>query len=216
MSSFKKFLLLALLAVPLQFGRADVVINEIYGGGGNTGAPFNQDFVELFNNGVAAVNIGGWVLQYAPAASGSFATFATVPALTMLAPGSSYLVSVGSVGGTGAALPTPNLIGSTGTNLAAGAGRVQMLNVSLAIVDLVGYGSTALSFEGLGPAPGPTGNTTSISRLLGVDTNNNNLDFTVGAPSPTAMVPEPATYMLLGVGLLLCAQQFRRRTAGRR
>ena len=28
-----------------------VVISEVYGGGGNTGAPFTNDFIELYNNG---------------------------------------------------------------------------------------------------------------------------------------------------------------------
>lgn len=29
----------------------DLVISQVYGGGGNTGAPFTHDFVELFNRG---------------------------------------------------------------------------------------------------------------------------------------------------------------------
>ena len=32
-----------------------VVISEVYGGGGNTGAPYNNDFIELYNNGTAPV-----------------------------------------------------------------------------------------------------------------------------------------------------------------
>lgn len=35
----------------------------------------------------------------------------------------------------------------------------------------------------------------------------------VAAAPPLTVVPEPATYMLLGFGVLLCAQQFRRRRA---
>ena len=34
-----------------------------------------------------------------------------------------------------------------------------------------------------------------------------------GSGVPMAVIPEPATYMLFGVGLLFCAQQFRRRRA---
>ena len=34
-----------------------------------------------------------------------------------------------------------------------------------------------------------------------------------GTGVPMAMIPEPATYMLFGMGLLVCAQQFRRRRA---
>jgi len=209
MNKTKKILLIAALTLPLQFafGQAQIVINEVYGGGGNAGAPLNQDFVEIFNNGVTSIDISGWALQYGSAA-GAFSTFATVPSLTTLAPGDFYLVSAGPVGGVGSALPTANLAGSSATNLSATAGKVQLVNTSIAIVDLVGYGATANMFEGA-PAPAPS-NTTSINRTLGVDTNMNNLDFSTAAPTPMAMVPEPATYMLFGLGLLTCVQRFRR------
>jgi hypothetical protein len=206
MNKIAKFALLSALALPLHFSQAQV-INEVYGGGGNAGAPFNQDFVEIFNNGLTAVDVGGFSLQYA-SATGTFTTFATIPAGTLLAAGQYYLVSVGPASTTiGAPLPNVNQVGSTGTNLSATAGRVQLLSIALTTVDLVGYGATAATFEGLGPAPAPS-NTMSISRTAGIDTNNNNLDFTVTIPTP---IPEPSTYMLLGVGLLACAQRFFRK-----
>jgi len=182
-----------------------LVINEVYGGGGNTGAPFNQDFVELFNSGTTAVDISGFTLQYGSPTGTTFSAIATFAAGTIIQPGTFFLISAGPVGATGAPLPTPNVVGSSGVNLGAAAGKVRLLDVSLNIVDLVGYGTTANQFEGAGPAPAPS-NTMSISRN-GADTDNNNLDFTVTMPTP---VPEPATYVLLGVGLLACAQRFRR------
>src|SRR5262249_10309639 len=42
-----------------------VVISQVYGGGGNTGATLTNDFVELFNRGQTAVNVTGWSVQYA-------------------------------------------------------------------------------------------------------------------------------------------------------
>ncbi len=204
-----KIALLAAIALPLQFANSAVVINEVYGGGGNAGAPFNQDFVELFNNGVAPVDIGGFTLQYA-SATGTFGAnnIVTFAAGTMIQPGSFFLVASGAVGGVGAALPTPNASGSVA--MGATAGKVQLIDISLAVVDLVGYGATANQFEGTGPAPAPS-NTTSVSRTAGLDTNNNNVDFSVSnPPTPMAAIPEPATYMLFGVGLLACAQRFRR------
>src|SRR5215470_7466635 len=44
-----------------------VVISQVFGGGGNSGAPFQNDFVELFNLGTAPVSLAGWSLQYASA-----------------------------------------------------------------------------------------------------------------------------------------------------
>ena len=44
-----------------------VVISQIYGGGGNSGATWRNDFVELFNRGAAPVSVDGWSVQYASA-----------------------------------------------------------------------------------------------------------------------------------------------------
>ena len=44
-----------------------VVISEVYGGGGNSGAPFTNDFIELYNKGTAAVDLSSWSVQYASA-----------------------------------------------------------------------------------------------------------------------------------------------------
>lgn len=214
MKKFTKFALLALLVLPLQFAKSQVVINEVYGGGGNTSAPFNQDFVELFNLGPAAVDVSGFVVQYGSATGSTFTTIATLPANTTIAAGSFFTISAGPVGAIGAALPGVDFTGSTGTNFSATAGKVQFLNVSMAIVDFVGYGTTANAFEGLGPAPAPS-NTTSAQRAIdGIDTNNNNVDFLSRLPTPdmtNALIPEPSVYMLLGVGLLICGQRFLRR-----
>ena len=37
-----------------------IVISQVYGGGGNTGATYKNDFIELFNAGGESVNITGW------------------------------------------------------------------------------------------------------------------------------------------------------------
>jgi uncharacterized protein len=36
-----------------------LVISQVYGGGGNTGAPYTHDFVELFNRGDAPASLRG-------------------------------------------------------------------------------------------------------------------------------------------------------------
>ena len=59
----------AKLSVTPSGGVADhtgeIVISQIYGGGGNAGSTFKNDFVELFNRSTHAVDVTGWSVQYA-------------------------------------------------------------------------------------------------------------------------------------------------------
>src|SRR2546425_9442782 len=48
-------------------GSPDLVISQVYGGGGNTGATYTNDFIEIFNRGTAPVSLSGKSLQYASA-----------------------------------------------------------------------------------------------------------------------------------------------------
>lgn len=61
----------AILILPYLAAQSpNIVISQVYGGGGNSGATLRNDFVELFNRGNTAVTITGWSVQYA-SASGS-------------------------------------------------------------------------------------------------------------------------------------------------
>ena len=50
-----------------NLGSATVVISQVYGGGGNAGSVYTNDFIELFNPGSFPVNVTGWTVQYASA-----------------------------------------------------------------------------------------------------------------------------------------------------
>src|SRR5262249_56550088 len=71
-------LLLSLLALPLAAtsargsGSGSLVVGELYAAGGNSGAAYANDYVELFNRGASPVAVDGWTLQYASAASTSW------------------------------------------------------------------------------------------------------------------------------------------------
>ncbi len=39
-----------------------VVISQVYGGGGNSGAMYQNDFIELYNLGSTAVSVTGWTV----------------------------------------------------------------------------------------------------------------------------------------------------------
>ena len=59
-----------LIALPMPSAQAvstTVVISQVYGGGGNAGATYTHDFVELFNRGTTTVDLAGWSIQYASA-----------------------------------------------------------------------------------------------------------------------------------------------------
>jgi predicted extracellular nuclease len=173
-------------------GPQDVVISQVYGGGGNAGATYKNDFIELFNRGTTAVGIAGWTVQYASAAG---ATWTTTALSGTLNPGQYYLVQEAAGSGGTTSLPAPDAVGNI--SLAATAGKVALVKTATAlsgacpadasIVDLVGFGATATCFEGGGPAPAPA-STTAARRSGGsggcTDSNNNNADFFVGAPIP--------------------------------
>ncbi len=169
-----------------------IVISEVYGGGGNSGAPFTNDFIELYNNGTAPVNLATWSVQYASSAGTSWAKTnltGTIPA------GGYYLIQEGG-GATGVALPTPNDTGTTA--MAAASGKVALVNTQTAlsgcaatcsaaatVVDFVGYGAANDSAGGT-PTPG-LANTTSAQRKISpvfTNTGNNGADFAVAAPTP--------------------------------
>ncbi len=51
-------------AAPVLAISPNVVISEVYGGGGNTGAPYTHDYIELYNRGTSPVALGGNSIQY--------------------------------------------------------------------------------------------------------------------------------------------------------
>ena len=58
---------LASPAAAVPSASAPVIINEVYGGGGNSGAAFDRDFIELYNPTDAALPLTGMAVQYASA-----------------------------------------------------------------------------------------------------------------------------------------------------
>lgn len=166
-----------------------IVISQVYGGGGNTGAPYQNDFIELFNHGNTTVNLAGWSVQYA--AAGGTGAWLVTNLSGSLAPGQYFLVRQAG-GANGVPLPTADVTGTT--NLNATTGKVALLNVTTAlngacpastnIIDLVGYGTAANCFETA--RTGNLSNTTAALRNGNgcTETDNNSTDFATGAPTP--------------------------------
>ena len=170
-----------------------LVIAQIYGGGGNSGAPYKADYVELFNRGTASVSLAGASLQYASATSNTYGTVVALPDFTLEA-GKHFLVRFGSPSSPeGVDLPLAADLTST-TNLGATAGKLLLSSGATAVacggscarsatvIDLVGFGTTANDAEG---AAAPAGSNTSALFRKGqgcTDTDRNDADFATGAP----------------------------------
>ena len=198
----------ALLAAPFARGAtSNVVVSQIFAGGGNAGASYTNDFVELFNRGAAAVNLTGWTIQYASGASTSWQTTALAGSI---GPGRYYLVQLASTASVGSPLPAADATGTT--NLASAGGKVALVRDTVALTcgatpgscssaplveDLVGYGS-ATDYEGGGPAPALSSTTAALRDGGGcTDTNANVADFSAVAPAPRNAV-SPSTTCSVG------------------
>lgn len=179
--------ILAFLSLSLWATGQTVVISQVYGGGGNTSATYNQDFVELFNASGSNVDISGWTVQYASAAGTSWAV-AAIPAGTTLPAGKYFLVALAS-GATGSPLPTADVINTT-INLSGTTGKVALVSSSTAlsgstacssasVVDVLGYGaSPSCSETATFPATGITTAQSMFRKNNGcTDANNNSTDF---------------------------------------
>jgi hypothetical protein len=146
---------------------AKVVISQVYGGGGNSGAVLKNDFVELFNEGFVPVAVDGWSVQYASAAGSTWQV--TILSGT-IQPGEYFLVQEALGNGGTQDLPAPDATGTI--PMSATTGKVALVASTTALSgacpsggplqDLVGFGSTTCS-EGAGAAP-TLSNTTSASR----------------------------------------------------
>ncbi|WP_110205364.1 ExeM/NucH family extracellular endonuclease [Nocardioides daejeonensis] len=195
----------ALAVIPLQGATAapdaasDLVISEVYGGGGNTGAPYNQDFIELHNKGDQAIDLTGYSVQYKSATGASWS--GRIELSGQVGPGERYLVA-GATGATGEALPTPNVT-NTGVNLSGSNGNVALSSGSTAltclttacatdpaVVDLVGFG-TGDTFLGSNAAPAGSNSTALTRDAESTNTLENGVDFAAGEPTPGAEPTAP-------------------------
>jgi predicted extracellular nuclease len=200
----------ALLCCAAFFGaiaaqaQSGLVISQVYGGGGNTGAQYSNDFVEIYNPTNAAISVSGLSIQYASSTGVSYQS--TPLTAVTLQPGHYFLVQEAAGTGSSAALPTPDTTGTI--NLSGTAGKVFLVNgisaltdsscaallADTKIIDFVGFGTATcypgFGTSGYGPAPAPS-NTSSDNRSnLTVNARNNSTDFVVLSPP----VPHNSTF----------------------
>ncbi|MBO2008989.1 lamin tail domain-containing protein [Hymenobacter negativus] len=199
-----------LMPVLAQAQSSTVVISEVYAGGGSAGATYQNDFVELYNKTNVSLPLNGYSVQYNPASGGG--AYAMVALGNVSIPANGHLLVQLGAGANGGPLPTPDVTGSLA--LAVGGGRIALVSNTTAlqdadpanapgVVDFLGYGSSAATYEGSGPALGMAGlvslerkaRATSTSASLaaggddvdqgnGYDSNDNASDFVARTPEP--------------------------------
>jgi hypothetical protein len=209
-------LALGLVVATTAYASNPVRISQVYGSGSKDAANgYKCDYVELFNNSGAPVDIGGWSVQY-KSSTGNFAhqgpegtatthRYALIPAGSVI-PACGYFLVTGYCGAVGLDLPTsdaPNPGPGNQLNMAGNYGAValfsdQVLNRSCVqaqavAVDLVGYGAASTCFE-ISPAVPDGGDNLLFVRKQGgaQDTDNNSADFTTVAQ--VASVPSPVVH----------------------
>ena len=184
-----------------------VVISQVYGGGGKTDAfnpadegIYESDYIELYNRSGSPVDLTGWSVQYAsPSNSAGFSTVTNQVNLAgVIQPSQYFLVRFSDPARGFAPLPAPDFstiysyggLGNTGGRVALSDSTASIGTsfTSTHIKDLVGYGATAITFEGAGPAPTPDNahavirkSTATDSHAGAQDTNQNFYDFILGA-----------------------------------
>ena len=127
-----------------------LVISQVYGGGGNSGATLKNDFIEIFNPTGQPQSTSGMSVQYASSVGITWQV-TQLAALTIPA-GGYYLVQEAQGTGGTISLPTPNAIGTIA--MSATAGKVALVGGTTAltgacpaatvnVVDFVSFGTTA-------------------------------------------------------------------------
>ena len=175
-----------------------VKISQVYGGGGNSGATYTNDFVEIYNQSLTSpVDLTGWSVQEASGTASNWGVTNLCAAGTtcILAPGHYYLVYESQGAGGTAPLPTADaagviLMSATTAKVALVADTIPLSGtcpIGGDIVDFVGYGSAGVigsCSEGT-PTAALSNTTAAVRKGNGcVDTNNNLNDFIVSAPIP--------------------------------
>ena len=199
------------------------MITEVYGGGGNSGATYNADFVELYNASNAPISLGGRSLQYRASGTTSVPTnIFALPSVTV--PAQSHFLVQGAGGTTGVAIPkTPDAV--MAINMSGTAGQIFLADSATGIqpvtngsldysagkvIDFFGYGSAAVSETA--PKSGSITASQSYKRSSPpVDSDNNNNDFTI---SPVAPGPENCACAVATAPDLVISEVFSHGTVG--
>jgi hypothetical protein len=169
----------------------NVVISQVYGGGGNSGATYTNDFIEIFNPSASTLTLTNYSIQYASAAGTSWQVTPLSASPVTLQPGQYFLIQEAVGAGGTTALPTPDATGTI--PLSATAGKIALVSSlsplsgacptsATTLVDLVGFGTANCSLGS--PVTGVSNTMAAIRTPSCMNTPNNSVDFKAMAPAP--------------------------------
>ena len=196
-------------ASPLRPAAAgDLVLSQIYSGGGNPGSTYQNNYIEIFNRTNSAVSFDRWRISLAEATGGFNQTFSFSSSRGIsIGAGKYLLIGLGPNSANGAPVPA-DLFTPPDPIIVPGFPPFPPINISpsgkiyitppdttplfspcplpnAVIVDFVGYGTAANCSEGSGPTGNIGSNTAALRKSGGcTDSNNNAGDFLVGNPAP--------------------------------
>ncbi len=193
----KIFTLLLVLVSLFSFSQSTtLVISQVYGAGGNAGATYNADFVELHNISSSVQSTAGLSIQYGSSTSTTGWTGISALPTASIPAGGYYLIQMSASSAVnGIALPTPDYLSTPTISMGGSNGKVALVNGTTAIsgsgcpfttdvIDAVGYG-TANCFEGAAPTAAVSTTTSAFRNNNGcTETNQNGSDFTVDLVAP--------------------------------
>ncbi|HYW70833.1 MAG TPA: lamin tail domain-containing protein, partial [Pyrinomonadaceae bacterium] len=175
-------------------------ITQVYTHGGEAGATFLNDYIEIFNAGNTTININGWAVVVNTLEGSTQQAFAAkYTSDNQITPGMHLLIRYAGNGSNGQPL-TGLLSTINDISLGSTSGQVFLLSpaqvtnftptcpTSLGptgtVTDFFGYGPTSCSETS--PAPALTQANKSLTRINGgcTDTDNNLSDFSIVDPNP--------------------------------
>ena len=146
------FLMMILFGI-LNAQTPNIVISGVYGGGGNSGSTYKNDYIELYNTTNSAVDLAGYTLYYASAAGNSATStnYYTFPAGSTIGAKKFALIKAAQGAGSQPEWPITfdfNGSGAGGGNLAMSAtdGKVLLLS---AYHNLTASGSIPTTLAGI-------------------------------------------------------------------
>jgi hypothetical protein len=156
-----------------------LVIAELYGGGGDQGSYWTNDYIVLYNPTTSSINLSSWSVQYAKF-NGS--TWEVTNLNGSIPPNGYYSIQEG--GGVWGVLPLPFTSSAYGLiDIDKNKGKVALVNTQTPlavsnpvgnpnVIDFIGYGQGTNAYEGVGPGQ-QLGLTSSLRRK----DNNGNITY---------------------------------------